>query len=184
MTDRQAALAHKTPIALIGLSGTGKSTVGSLLAKALELEYRDVDREVERVSARSISSYFNGLRGSQEVVFRRLEAKVLASVLHEGGCVIATGGGIVETEKARRLLLGEVICVWLDAPASVLAERLADDHVPRPLLEGDLMSGLEGQRARRERWYRDLASIHLDTSKSGPEEVCNQVLDCLEGRSW
>jgi XRE family aerobic/anaerobic benzoate catabolism transcriptional regulator len=114
-------------IALIGLRGAGKSTLGGLLAKELGVPFIELDREVEREAGTSLSEIFL-LYGQQG--YRRYERRSLEKILQQNGrCVIATGGSIVSEPGTFDLLLSTCYTVWLKA--------LPEEHMARVVAQGD-----------------------------------------------
>lgn len=119
-------------IALVGLMGVGKSSVGRRLAAALELPFRDADTEVEGAAGRSIPEIFEAFG---EEGFRDGERRVIARLLDEGPMVLATGGGAFMNEATRALLAEKAVTVWLKADIEILARRVARKD-NRPLVSG------------------------------------------------
>src|SRR5262249_55941383 len=146
------------PIALVGLSGTGKSSVAPVLARRLGLGFVDVDREVEASAGASAGEVFAD-RG--EDAFRDLEAAALTDAGDAGPSVIATGGGAV-LRPANRALLGRCRVVWLTAAPDVLVERLARSPQARPLLADDPGSALRRLAGERDPLYREVADLVVD----------------------
>src|SRR5258705_4983885 len=139
--DRFAPLRHRT-IALVGLMGVGKSSVGRRLAHALELPFRDADSEVEAAAGRSIPDIFADLG---EPAFREGERRVIARLLDEPAHVLATGGGAFMNPETRALIKSKAISVWLRADLEVLARRVGRKD-SRPLLKGkDALTTLQEQ---------------------------------------
>src|SRR5690606_33124482 len=127
--DRYAPLRTRT-IALVGLMGVGKSSVGRRLAHALDLPFRDADNEVESAAGRSIPEIFADLG---EPAFREGERRVIARLLDEPPLVLATGGGAFINAETRAILKARALTVWLKADLEVLAKRVSrKEH--RPLL--------------------------------------------------
>ncbi len=115
-------------IALLGLRGAGKSTLGEKLAQALAVPFIELDREVEKEAGAPLGEVFS-LYGQE--AFRRFERKALARVLREQPrSVIATGGGLVTDPDTYSLLLDHCTCVWLKATP--------EDHMARVMAQGDL----------------------------------------------
>lgn len=119
-----------TSVFLIGMMGSGKTTVGKDLAKALGYRFFDTDILLERVAGKTIEKIF---REEGEKSFRKLETRVLAELSACTCSTIATGGGIV-TEKQNWSYLRHGLIIWLDVPSEVLIDRLAEDNT-RPLLK-------------------------------------------------
>ncbi|MDR3506321.1 MAG: shikimate kinase [Caulobacteraceae bacterium] len=127
----EPALRRKT-IALVGLMGAGKSSVGRRLAQALNLPFRDTDEEVERAAGRSVNDIFAELG---EQAFRAGERRVIARLLEDPPHVLATGGGAFMSDETRALIKDKAISVWLKADVEVLARRVGRKN-DRPLLRG------------------------------------------------
>lgn len=148
-------------VVLVGLMGSGKTTVGRRLARRLDRPFVDADEEIERASGRTVAALF-AERG--EDGFRSVEADVLADlVARSDPTVVAAGGGVVVTEANRALLASPgVFVVWLDGSPAFLASR-AKPKPHRPLLEGEdprtVLSRLHAQRAGL---YREVADLVVD----------------------
>ncbi len=121
-------------IIVIGFMGTGKSTVGEILAEKLACSWLDTDTEVERISEKKISHLFDE---GGEAHFRLWEKKVLKQVLEQAPGVITTGGGIVLDPENVSWIRSHGWVVALDASEEELVRRLATDQ-SRPLLRGDV----------------------------------------------
>ena len=119
-------------IALVGMMGAGKSSVGRRLAKRLDLPFIDADAEIEAAAGLSIAEMFETYG---EPYFRDGERRVLARLIDGPVQVIATGGGAFIDERSRVLLLERCTVVWLDAAIETLATRVARSD-RRPLLQG------------------------------------------------
>ncbi len=131
MTHPDPRLRQRT-IALVGLMGVGKSSVGRRLAAYLDLPFRDADNEVEAAAGRSIAEIFEAFG---EADFRDGERRVIARLLEEGPMVLATGGGAFMNDETRGLIRDKAISVWLKADLDILARRVARKET-RPLLRG------------------------------------------------
>ena len=164
-------------IALVGLRGAGKSTLGRELARALGVEFYELDTLVEQAAGLSLAGIFS-LHG--EAYYRRLAREVLTRFLAETETgVLATGGGLVLDREAWRLLQKRCRTVWLQATP--------DDHWQRVLAQGDERPSAASPHAReelrallkaREPLYAQ-AELAVDTSALGPQGAVQSILQDL-----
>ena len=190
--DPQSGAAHaRVPgkIALVGLRGGGKTTVGALLARELVRPFVDLDLELERAFAAEHPSEAAArpLRAGEilaregEPAFRALESRVLAEVLARvHPLVLACGGGVVLDPVNRQRLRETAWVVWLDAPDEELARRLAADPTPRPALtDAGRRAGaasvdeLRLVREQRSAAYEAASSLRIRTEGLTPEQVAS-----------
>lgn len=162
-------------IVLIGLSGSGKTTVGPLVARALGWEYIDLDETIERSAGRAIGAIF---AADGEAAFRRLERDALASALRQRCVVVAAGAGVVEDVANRELLRSVAFAVWLHARVEVLAERLRE-ATDRPLLAVDAPSTLARMLERRAALYASSAAWVVAAGALAPQQAADEIL-----RAW
>jgi shikimate kinase len=168
---RRAVLAR--PVVLVGLSGTGKSTVAPLLAHALGVRAVDLDRRIEAEAGRPVAEIF---AAGGEAAFRALELDALGAVLGEPPSVVAAGGGVVCGPAARELLRLGAVVVWLDADDDELLERLEGPGEPRPLLRDDPATTLRRLRREREAWYEELSVARIAVDGLEPQQVADGIL--------
>jgi len=164
------------PLVLVGMMGSGKSTIGRRLAKRLDLPFIDADEEIESAAGRSISDIFEELG---EAEFRAGERRVMARLLDGEPKVIATGGGAFIDAETRKRVKQTAISIWLDAAVEVLAERTARRDT-RPLLrDGNPQEILERQAAKRRPIYAE-ADIRIVSSDGPHGQVIDAILEALE----
>lgn len=163
-------------VVLIGLMGSGKSSVGRQLAEALRRPFVDTDQEVERALGRTIADIF---RNSGEEAFRDAEESVLARVLDESpDSVVATGGGVVLRE-ANRSRLNDHCVVWLRAQVGTLVERVERSRHERPLLGDDPRARLETLATERAALYLDLSDVAIDVDGRSLSGVVDLITEAI-----
>jgi shikimate kinase len=159
-------------LALIGFMGTGKSSVGRLVAELLHFTYLDTDQVVEFRAHKSITDIF---QQDGEPAFRQWERLIVEELTHRKKTVICTGGGL-PTEPANLDSLKThslVVCLW--ASAETIYERVRD-HNHRPLLNsGDPMTRIRELLSARESFYRQ-ADVLVNTERRSVREVAVQVI--------
>jgi shikimate kinase len=172
--DRYEPLRRHT-IALVGLMGVGKSSVGRRLANALGMPFRDADAEVETAAGRSIPEIFSELG---EPAFRDGERRVISRLLEGPPHVLATGGGAFMNADTRALIKAKALSVWLKADLDVLARRVGRKD-SRPLLAGqDPLEVLKKQAEARYPAYAE-ADIAVETGDAAHHITVGQVIDAL-----
>lgn len=157
---------------LVGMPGSGKSTVGRELAGRLGVPFIDLDAEIERETGSTVTELF-AERG--EAGFRTLEAQQLVEASRSDPSVVACGGGVV-LEPANRITLRNAgIVVFLDVPLDVLRERV-DPGADRPLIRAS--GDLERLQAEREPLYREFAG-HVVDGTGEPGDVADAIVEEL-----
>jgi shikimate kinase len=150
-------IALKKPIILIGMMGSGKSTLGRSLAQALSCPFIDADTEIERIAGCSIGEIFSQ---KGEAAFRALEKSVLADLVDHFKGVIATGGGAIMDEDTRKNILQKGLVIWLQASLDTLFERAGHDKT-RPLLKSSNPKEILADLLEIRQAYYALAPIHI-----------------------
>jgi shikimate kinase len=158
-------------IVLVGMPGSGKSSIGRRLAQHLGLEFIDADQEIEAAAGMSIADIFSQ---HGEPYFRAGEARVIARLLDKGPQVIATGGGAFANLDTRALVRARALSVWLKADVDLLLRRVKRKN-DRPLLRvADPEAVLKRLLAEREAVYAE-ADITV-TSLDVPHEAVVEAL--------
>lgn len=169
-----AALAGRS-LALVGMMGAGKSTIGRRLAARLGMRFVDADAEIELAAGMSIPEIFET---HGEPHFRDGEARVIARLLNGGPIVLATGGGAVLREETRARLCERAVSIWLKADAEVILRRVRR-RADRPLLQtGDAAATIERLIAEREPIYQ-LANITVVSRDAPYERIVDECIGLL-----
>ncbi len=164
------------PLALVGLMGSGKSTVGRWTAKKLGLNFTDSDQKIVRNAGISITEIFE-LAG--EAKFREMEFQAITQLVLSKPQVIATGGGAFCFPQTARLLLTKTLVVWLKAPPETLLARIGSTK-SRPLLNNDnpfaTLAKINEERAK----HYQKAQIKIDTDGLSTRKAMMALLRALD----
>jgi shikimate kinase len=161
---------------LVGLPGSGKSTIGRRLAKALDVTMLDTDVAIEQQTGRRIADIF-ATDGEKE--FRRIEEQVVRAALAEHDGVLSLGGGAVTTPGVRDALAGHTV-VFLEISATEGVRRTGGNTV-RPLLAGpDRAEKYRALMSQRVPLYRKVATIRVNTNRRNPGAVVRYIVSRLQ----
>jgi shikimate kinase len=175
---RASSSTQKT-IALVGLMGVGKSSIGRRLANVIGLPFRDADGEIEAAAGCSITEIFETLG---EAAFRDGERRVIARLLDDPPHVLATGGGAFKDAETRRLIREKAVSIWLKADLTVLAGRVGRRDT-RPLLIGkDPLAVLIAQAGERYPAFAE-ADIVIETGESPHHVAVDAIVKALAARA-
>ena len=159
-------------ITLTGFMGSGKTTVGKVLADFLGCPFMDLDDLVVKKAGKSIPDIF---AQDGEPAFRELEAQVLRKTVAkyaESAAVLALGGGAVLAPPSAALLREKTVCIYLRATLDTLLARLEGETAGRPLADASLADRL----ASREPIYEETAHVIIDTDGLSPDEVADEII--------
>ena len=159
-------------IALTGFMGSGKTTVGKVLADFLGCPFMDLDDLVVKKAGKSIPDIF---AQDGEPAFRQLEAQVLRKTVEkyaESTAVLALGGGAILAPASAALLHEKTVCIYLRASLDTLLQRLSGETAGRPLADEAMASRL----AEREPIYEETAHVTIDTDGLSPDEVADEII--------
>jgi shikimate kinase len=166
-------------IALIGMPGSGKTTLGAYIAKVLDWEHIDLDKVVQEKSGLEIASIFD-LYG--EDYFRQLESDTLETILSNLNhpVVLSTGGGTpIFRGNLVKIHQAGFLSIFLECPISLLLERLANSNEIRPLLSGSLNStNIETLYAQRVSTYQK--AHHTVHSEENLDKVAHRIINAME----
>lgn len=159
-------------IVLVGPMGSGKTTLGRHLAQLMQWDFVDCDEELERQTGASVNLIFD-IEGEQG--FRARESRMLVELVSGQRRVIATGGGVVLSEKNRRLLNQAGLVVWLKTSVQQQLHRLKQDR-KRPLLQAPgREQRLEKMAKQRNPLYQQVADVTFPTSQRGLKTVAESL---------
>jgi shikimate kinase len=175
---------HPMNLVLIGLRGTGKSTVAQLLAERLAWPWFDADAEIEKLAGKSIAAIF---ADDGETAFRDLESRVVAELAKRDPAVLALGGGAVVRAENRRAIATSGRVVWLTASPQTLWRRIEADRrtaARRPNLSPaggitEIIATLDARQAV----YRQCAEVEVDTEGKTPAQVADAIVEQLDLRA-
>ena len=159
-------------ITLTGFMGSGKTTVGRMLADALGCPFMDLDDLIVKKAGKSIPDLF---AQDGEPAFRQLEARLLKQTVEkyaENTAVLSLGGGAVMTPASAALVHGKTVCIYLRASLETLLQRLEGESAGRPLADDAMASRL----AARAPIYEETAHVTLDTDGLSPDEVVDEII--------
>jgi len=178
MSPEPMSETHGEGLVLVGYRGTGKSTVGRLLAARTGRAFVDVDDEIVARAGRTIRAIFEE---SGEPAFREIEEAVVRdlSAAHPGG-ILGTGGGTIVREANREAIRRHGLVAWLRADVDELARRLEADVATRETRPSLTSKGALAEIAEvlefRTPLYQEVAQLVIDAQANGPDAVVDQIL--------
>lgn len=168
-------------VTLIGYRGSGKSSVGRILATRLGRDFVDTDREIERIAAASIRQIFER---QGEPAFRQLEHARLLDAYNRPACVVSVGGGAILLEPNRIAMRAAGFVAWLTAPVEELARRLTEDQAgaaTRPALtELPMLEEIRTVLNSRAPLYRTTAHAEFSTDSRTVDEVAASICAAVQ----
>ncbi|MEA2064808.1 MAG: shikimate dehydrogenase [Patescibacteria group bacterium] len=165
-------------ITLVGFMGSGKTTVGKVLAEKLNRNFIDLDAEIEKRAKSSITEIF---AKHGEARFRKMEKDALKSVLKNKTAVIACGGGVILKKENRELLKKFSTVIFLEAKAEIIAARLKNDK-SRPLLDGsdkEKIKKIKEMIKKRIAFYQEVSDCEIDTNMRSPKKPVEKIVRFL-----
>jgi len=166
----------KKTVALVGMMGAGKTSIGKRLAVRLDVPFADADHEIEAAADMTVAEIFSKY-GEPE--FRRLERSVICRLLHDRPYILATGGGAYMDETTRAAMKEAAFTIWLKAPIDILLGRVRkrqEHDQSRPLLNnGDIRATLEKLSAVREPVYA-LADMVLESGDEAHGVLVDKIV--------
>ena len=169
----------KKKIVLIGMMGSGKSTIGALLSKKMNMKFIDVDSKIELIEKQTISQIFK-LKG--EKYFRAIEVKTILSLLdsEEKELVLSLGGGSFLDEKVRKNVKNNSLSFWLNWKPSTIIKRIRKS-TKRPLIEGLNDQEVEEMMLERNKYYAK-SNFKIDCDNHKKNEIVDKIVSILKKR--
>ncbi|MEG2983434.1 MAG: shikimate kinase [Peptostreptococcaceae bacterium] len=162
-------------IILIGFMGSGKTTIGKLIASKRNMKFIDIDLEIEKLEKKTINKIFieNG-----EKYFRKKETEVLIDLCSLKDTVISTGGGIIESIDNIEILKKQECVIWLDGNVDTILNNIKNEIDKRPKLKETINLEASIKKLLDERYdkYKDSSNIIVNINNKNVEQVVSQIL--------
>lgn len=171
-------------IILMGMKHTGKSTLGRILAAKMSCPFHDIDDIIIHLSGKTPRALHEAGGAALLMDWETTSCRYAADMETENGCVIATGGGLADNANALKICKKAGLCVYLDTPADILFERIAesakrDGQFP-PFLRGPDPKALFLELfERRTVRYATVADVHVQSGTKSPLEITQEIMDYL-----
>ena len=170
----------KSKIVLVGMMGSGKTTIGKLLSKEFSLPFYDSDEEIVKKLGMSIVDIF---QSQGEEVFREEEAKTIKKILRKDQYICALGGGSLLSQEIRDIVKKDIISIWLQASVDDLYERLKDDK-SRPKLDVmDTRNEIFNLNQQREKFYK-MSDIVVNTGNKSEDMIVSKIVPLIEDLNY
>ena len=165
-----------TRISLTGMMGSGKTNIGKLLAKKINLPFYDSDEDIEDKLSLKISEIFETYG---EILFREQEEKICIDILKKEKFVLALGGGAITNEGIRDSIAKNSLLIYLKTDENILFERLKNDK-SRPLLKGtNLKKQINSILKDREKFYSE-SNIIIENNVNDIEAVVEEIISLIK----
>ncbi len=158
---------------LIGYRGTGKSSLGRFIALELERDFVDTDELIVEREGISIPVIFQDLG---EDYFRKVETEILEEISAHGNLIVSTGGGIILSEKNRKIMKDTGYCVYLTAPVDVIHSRISGDPNRPKLTDKPAYEEIEFMLKKRKPFYEEAADLTVDTGEMNFKTAAETIL--------
>ena len=167
----------KKKIVLIGMMGSGKSTIGALLSKKMNIKFVDLDRKIDTIEKQTVSQIFK-LKG--EKYFRTIEAKTILSLLDskDKELVLSLGGGSILDEKVRKNVKNNSLSFWLNWKPLTIIKRIRKSS-KRPLIQGLNDQEIEKIMLDRNKYYSK-SNFKIDCDNHKKNEIVDKIFSKLK----
>lgn len=162
-------------VILIGLMGSGKSTVGKMLSEKIRVPLSDTDKIIEEEIGKEVYQIFNE---SGEAFFRKIEERVIESVLNNIPHVISTGGGSILSPKTRGIIKSNACSVWIQCDLHLIAKRMLNQEKRPLLMNKNVLNTLIEKNEERIKFY-SRADIHVINENPNLEITVETIIENL-----
>ena len=166
----------KNNIYLIGMMGSGKSTIGPLLSKKMNIDYMDMDNELEKLMDMSLPMIFSEYG---EERFRMIESAFFREISKVGQLIYATGGGIVLHDLNKKIIKETGVAVFLDCSIDKLIDRIKHDKKNRPLVADNIKEQMRTIYNERYELYEECSKYTIDTTDMNIDQVIEEIMQCI-----
>ena len=171
-------MADTNNIFLIGMMGSGKSSVAKELAKKLNMKSCDIDDDIESLTELTITEIFSKYG---EKRFREMESIYFIEKSKQNGTIFSTGGGIILNDKCREILINNGLTFFLDAPVNILAERLKKLSNRPLLIKKNKKVPISKYYNDRIDHYRNCSNHIIQTENSNPKSIADKIIEYYNG---
>ena len=167
---------HKS-LVLVGMMGTGKSTIGKEVAKKLKIDFIDTDQLIEKEAKLTIAEIF---KKDGEKYFRALEEKIFLRIKNDKEKLISVGGGAFINNSIRNKILKEYLSIWLNMDENLIIDRIKRNAKKRPMLDQDnIEKSIINLKKTRDPIYK-LADHEINCSLSSKSKIIDQIINIYE----
>jgi shikimate kinase len=167
---------HKS-LVLVGMMGTGKSTIGKEVAKKLKIEFIDTDALIEKETNQTIAEIF---KRNGEKYFRDLEEKTFLKIKNDKEKIISIGGGAFINESIRKKILKEYLSVWLNMDEDLIIDRIKRNSKKRPMVDqNSIEKSVKNLKKTRDQIYK-LANYEVNCNLNSKNKIIEKIIDFYE----
>jgi len=167
---------HKS-LVLVGMMGTGKSTIGKEVAKKLKIDFIDTDQLIEKEANLTIAEIF---KKNGEKYFRELEEKIFLKIKNDKEKIVSVGGGAFINNAIRNKVLKEYLSVWLNMDEDLIIDRIKRNAKKRPMLDQDnIEKSIINLKKTRDPIYK-LADHEINCSLSSKSKIIEKIINIYE----
>ncbi|GAA0861232.1 shikimate kinase [Paraclostridium tenue] len=162
-------------VILIGFMGSGKTTIGKIIADKKNMKFIDMDLEIEKIENKNINQIFSE---NGEKYFREKESNLLKELCLMENTVISTGGGIIESEFNIEILKKQLCVIWLNANENTIENNVKNEIDKRPKLKEDdnLKLSIKNLLNKRYDKYKETANIRVNVNNKNVDQVVSEIL--------